>query len=140
MPVSVRIDLKGNKAYQRMLTRINPKKNPKFVTRALLKAALLVQELAATEKIKRSGPKDVVDPIRVTSRTGTLRRSIAIDKAGTPHFITIGSNLIYAGVHELGSKDGNTRARPYLKPALDDVSKKMAAIFAKEWEREVNKR
>ncbi len=139
MPVSVRIDIKGNKEYQRMLTRINPKKNPSWLTRALKRAAFLVQELATTEKIKRSGPAGVVDPVQVTSRTGTLRRSIAIDDAGTPHFITIGSNLIYAGVHELGSRDGHTRARPYLKPALEDVSRQMDSIFRREWEREVGR-
>ena len=139
MPVAARIEVTGDKEFARVLARINPRKNPKFVTRALQKAAFLVQKLAAEEKIKRSGPKDVVDPIQVTSRTGTLRRSISVDSAGTPHFITIGSNLIYAGVHELGSRDGNMRARPYLQPALDDVSARMAAIFAREWEREVRR-
>ncbi len=139
MPVSVRVDFEGE-SFARALARTNPKKNPKFITRALTKAAFLVQKLAAEEKIKRSGPPGIVDPVQVTSRLGGLRRSIAVDKSGTPEFITVGSNLIYSGVHELGSRDGNTRARPYLQPALDDVALRMASIFTREWEREVNKR
>ncbi len=140
MPVSARIELKGDKVWAAALRRMNPEKNPKFVTRALLKAAFLVQELAATEKILRSGTPGVVHPTQITSRSGTLRRSIAVDSAGTPHFVVIGSNVVYAGVHEFGSRDGKTRKRPYIKPAMVDVEKKMAAIFAREWEREVRKR
>lgn len=126
------------------------------MTRALDRAALRTQDLAAHEFIIQGsrffGPKGPrggrgklvdarVDPHRLTSRRGGsgLVGSIAVDRGGTPHFVEVGSHLIYAPVHELGSRDGNTPARPFLQPALDKASAAFARFFVEEWEKEIRR-
>lgn len=69
-------------------------------------------------------------------RTGTLRRSIQIDRSqnkGDRPFVLTGSNLVYSRIHELGGP--HHPKRPYLLPGLrvsaDPVRKAIAAIFRK---------
>ncbi len=112
----------------------------RILERALLKSAAAVQTNVTTRQIIRSslGP---VDPRRVTSRSGELRRSLSsdrgIDVAHTRRkrraFIDVGSDLIYAAVHELGSPARNIPARPFLEPGFEDSARKIEAIFLDEW-------
>ena len=99
MVVSLRASISGDKEVAALLRRLSPRKNPRPVTRALVRAALKVQELSTTEFIIRGGRfrsgsgglSDArVDAQRLTSRTGTLRRSIAIDRSLTPVTSTSG--------------------------------------------------
>jgi hypothetical protein len=80
---------------------------------------------------KRSGMSDA-DPKRLTSRTGTLRRSIGIDKSELPFAITVGTGLRYGAYHELEAK----KLRPFMGPALEKVGPQFASIVAKHWKRE----
>ena len=72
---------------------------------------------------------------RLTSRTGTLRRSIGVNRRGLPFYIDVGSDVEYARIHELGG--GNIRARPYLSPALEAIAPQMRAIVNKHLAREI---
>ena len=76
-------------------------------------------------------------PSKLTSRTGTLRRSLGpafgLDKSGLPRFIEGGSSLVYAPVHELGL--GRFPRRPFLAPAVDAVTPQLEQIMVKHWER-----
>lgn len=134
---------------------------------------MLTARIAATEKIIRGGRVGTgkgirsapPDPHRLTSRSGRLRASLAgrgyrqgIDASGLPHFIEVGSDVIYAAVHEFGGTvsqnvGDSTRssafgrptkpyrvrgfhrtlrypARPFLGPALRDASLQFERIFA----------
>ena len=65
-------------------------------------------------------------------RTGTLRRSIQIDRSknkGPKPMIRVGTNLVYAPAHEFGSKVGNLPMRPFMRPAFDRSKRKMVKIY-----------
>lgn len=51
-------------------------------------------------------------------RTGTLRRSIAIEDGPGEYEVSIGTDVEYAPYVEFGTV--NMAARPYLRPALDE--------------------
>ncbi len=136
MAVALSITVKGSKELQAILSRISPKDNPAWVSRALVNGALLVQKIAAEEKILRGGSGPPVDGI-LTSRTGTLRRSIAVDRTNVPRSISVGTGLIYGLVHELGGKFHPPR--PFLTPALEDSAERITDIFEKELDRELRK-
>ena len=63
------------------------------------------------------------DPVYLTSRTGGLRRSIVVDlakdKIGNGFQAVVGTNKIYALVHEFGGVRGIKR-RPFLTPAREE--------------------
>ena len=127
-----RVKIEGDKAILAGLKRANPGTNAaRIATPALLEMMQLTLRIAAQQKIRRGGggpPR----PNILTSRTGTLRRSLSgsqsINKAGLPDFIEGGSNLVYAAVHE-------DSPRAFLKPALDDAVRQFDDIFIKWWER-----
>ncbi len=128
----IRAQLVGSKELQRRLRKMNPKQNKRITTPALLESMQLTLRVAAREKILPGGggpPR----PDILTSRTGTLRRSLglstSLDRSGLRQgFIEGGTALIYGAVHE------NSR-RAFLKPALAQASAKFEAIFVKHWRR-----
>lgn len=104
----------------------------------LLIAGFKVQELAAGKYILRGGGRTApVHPKFLTSRTGTLRRSIAVNRKPLPFAIEIGTDLVYGPPHEFGTS--TMRARPYLQPALDEASQEFEAILHRNFEREFAK-
>lgn len=123
--------LVGGEELKRRLRKMNPELNRRITTPALLESMLLVLRTAARVKILPggSGPPR---PDILTSRTGTLRRSLsgnfAVDLNERLLFVEGGTNLIYGAVHEA------TR-RAFLKPALKDDEPKFEAIFVKHWAR-----
>ena len=170
---------------QATLDRISPQRaGVNWVNRALVFAGLRVQELASSKYIKRGGRVRVAGPKggkgkltsagpisgKLTSRNGGagLVGSIRVDRGGLPLFVDIGSDRIYAAVHELGFSgtvrvSAHTRTsafgrktkkaftvpahsrkmkmpkRPYLAPALEDASKDFSAIFVKELDKELGR-
>jgi hypothetical protein len=132
MPVALSVKVEGVKELQARLDRIDPKKNSAWVARALMKCALRVQEVAAKEKILPGGKGPPVKGI-LTSRTGTLRRSIGVNRSPLPWAVEVGTDLIYGAVHETSKKF----PRPFLKPSLDDVADEMDDIFARELAKEL---
>jgi phage gpG-like protein len=166
MAVSVSVRVEGIKEVQATLARIDPKVNSAWVSRALVKCALLVQQIATTQKIKPGGKGPPV-PDRLTSRTGTLRRSIGVDRSRLPASIAIGTHLGYGTVHEQGwsgtqrvpshtrtvafgrkvapyrvdayLRRMNIPARPYLSPALEDAADRFDDLFGREIAREIER-
>lgn len=128
----IQAKLIGGKELQRRLKKMNPELNRKIVTPALLEAAQLVTRTAAREKILPGGKGPPRSNI-LTSRTGTLRRSLtsnfAVDLNRQLLFVDMGTHLIYGAVHE------NSK-RAFLKPALRDASKNFEGIFRKHWARQ----
>lgn len=112
---------------------------------ALMHAAYEVQRIAAQEKIRRGGvvgkgkTRTLLAPLpdRLTSRTGSLRRSIGVDRSELPFAISIGTELVYGRVHETGGRFGRATypPRPFLAPALDDVVPKFEIFFARALQR-----
>lgn len=172
MAVALQVSLEGQRELQRLMARLDPKRQGvRWQRAALLRAGLLVQKIATQKKIRRGGAtrKGTSAPILgvLTSRTGTLRRSIAVDRGPLPGAVEVGSALKYAGVHETGGVfqiPRHTRAlgeagrsggvavavvkahkakfpkRPFLAPALEDVTPKLPSIFTKEIEKELGTR
>ena len=126
MALSVRIDFTGDERFRRVLEQIRPSAQRGIIAEALTESAMLVARIAATEKIKRGGrfrgPRGPrggrgalgnapADPVRLTSRSGRLRGSLAgrgyregLDRTGLPREIAVGSEVNYAPVHEFGGQ------------------------------------
>ncbi len=127
----IQAKLIGSAELRRRLRKMNPKQNARIVRPALLESGLLVTRIAARDKILPGGsgpPK----PSILTSRTGTLRRSLtsnfAVQLNAQLQFVDAGTHLLYGAVHE------NSR-RAFLKPAFRDASRNFDDIFRKHWAR-----
>jgi len=78
-----------------------------------------------SQRAEKEGGKTLVD-------TGRLRGSIGYE--ASPDQVVVGSNLVYARIHQLGGKTGRGHAvtmpeRPYLGISEDDI-KEARAILA----------
>jgi HK97 gp10 family phage protein len=150
MAVSLSIRVDGIPELKKQLDRLSPKKNPRWVRRALIDCAELTQKISAEEKIIRGGrfrgPKGprggkgkmtdaAVHATKLTSRSGRLRDSIRVNHSPLPWAIEVGTDVVYAAVHEFGGK--HHPPRPYLGPGLEDAAKKFDDIFMREWKKEM---
>lgn len=160
MASTIKITVEGEARVRRVLRGIDPEENSGFVRRALVKGGLLIQRDAAKNQIKRGGSGPPLRN-RLTSRSGTGRRSIRTDRGGLPRFfVDIGSDLKYMQLHETGgtvqrrahsrrSRSGGTHnvrahaanfpARPYMAPALEAVDDQLEGVFFREWQTELNR-
>jgi len=164
MPVAMTVTVDGIEEMTRKLGKISPSANSAWMSRALVKSALLVQKIAAEDKIKRGGKGPPLARI-LTSRTGTLRRSIGVNRASLPFAVEVGTGLIYGAVHETGwsgtqhvpahtrtvafgrkvspfrvnafSRHVRYQARPFLAPALDAGAPKFQDFFGAEIAKEL---
>ena len=139
MAAQLKVSVVGRKELLRKLEKMDPGRNKRILRNSLLESALLVQRDAAKNQIlaggggKRSGMTPV-HPKHLTSRTGTLRRSIKVDRGPLPFAIEVGTDLTYGATHEAGGK--HVKPRPFLKPALDRVAPRFGDIVVKHWKRE----
>ncbi len=141
MAVQLRVRIVGSKALTKALDKMNPGINKKILRDSLIEAALGIQKDAAGNQILRGGggKRNATPPVagRLTSRTGTLRRSIKVDRGPLPFAIEAGTDLVYGAVHEFGL--GGRKRRPFMKPALDQVAPKFGEIVVKHWKRAVGR-
>jgi len=112
------------------------KKFPEFVYQGLEKAAIKI--VARAQGTYLSGPKSRT---RLGVVTGTLRKSITYKMRKNPVMASVGTNLVYAPIHEYGgtirakgsgylrfkmgdkwvtTKSVKIPARPYLRPSIKD--------------------
>lgn len=137
MAISMQVKVTGIDKLNKKLRKINPEKNLKILTRALDKAGLLVQDIAARKKIisGRGNAPPLSD--RLTNRHGGegLVGSIRVNRSPFPHAIEIGTDLGYGAVHELGL--GAFPPRPFLSPALKDAESRVRRFFEAEIAREI---
>lgn len=121
----------GGAALAKRLKDLKPGR--KVTDAGLNESMLTMLRNAAGSQIKRGGKGKPVKG-RLTSRTGTLRRSLArsqgIDDSGLSRgYIEGGTALIYGAVHE----HSTSHPRPFLKPALAATIDQFEAIFVKHW-------
>lgn len=117
----------------RDLRRLNPKTNRTIQRNALVEMGLLVQRNAAEQQIRPGGGRGPAVPGRLTSRTGALRRSIALNREPLPGAVETGTPLLYGPPHEFGSS--RMPQRPFLAPALAAEVGKFESVFVKHWKR-----
>jgi len=116
----VEITTEGLDDALRVLDRLNLKANPgkRAAAKILISIANEIASNAQSTQILRGGGKGPATdpPTKVTSRTGTLRRSIAVDRGELGSLIvSIGTDLVYGAVHEEGGriKIPQTRVREH---------------------------
>jgi len=123
--VAFRVNVKGLEQTRAYFKRLGKQIPASAVPDGLVELGLWIQSNAAREQIIRGGPKGAPpDARQLTSRTGTLRRSIRVDRQGLPKVVSVGSDLEYARPHELGSPKQNLPARPYLTPAAAEAERR----------------
>lgn len=101
--IAVTVSVTGIEAVRKVLALVSPAQSPAIMRDALTRSALRVQAVAAKESMIRGG-KQPPHPTRLTSRTGTGRRSIAVDRSELPFRVSIGSALKYMALHETGGE------------------------------------
>ena len=153
MAVSVAVRLDIPPGLERALGAFQPPRLDSIFSRSLNRVALDIQTIATTRHLR--GPR----PVKVDVVTGALRRSVRVDRGHLPRFVEVGSDLVYAPVHEFGAtirargggfltfklRDGSFRrvrsvtipARPWLQPAIKDASPKFERILFQEVTKEV---
>lgn len=138
--VSYKVDFRSIKKIKRMMDSVSPKQNKAINQNALKKAAYLVQKISTEEWIVRGrGTKAKPLPDKLSNRTSTLIRSIGVDFSDVGKgSASVGTNLIYGAAHEKPSNKSKRRARPFLKPALEQASPRFDDIYAAELERQLN--
>lgn len=126
----------GDKQLRRKLKALSPRENRRVLREALLRVAFETQTNAARKQILPGG-KGPPHPTRLTSRTGSLRRSIAVSRRGLPREIEVGTHLIYGAVHELGTN--RYPKRPFLRPAADEIGPKFPEYAIQAMQKAVRK-
>ncbi|MDD4995732.1 MAG: HK97 gp10 family phage protein [Patescibacteria group bacterium] len=111
-----------------------------------LQTAGRIMERALKKRLQRGGTLHIKgrSPYPdLRSRTGTLRRSIAVNpqsgakKVSNGYQVRVGPNIVYARIHEFGGMTGRnyaTRipARPYLMPTFKDEKKNITDAIIKK--------
>lgn len=106
MAVAIKVTVEGDRELRAWIKRLDMP--PAVMSRGLKGIAFEVQgettkrQIVAGGRGKGAALKALAR--RVSSRTGTLRRSIRVNRGGLPRFIEVGSDLGYAAVHEFGGR------------------------------------
>lgn len=154
-PIQIRVvNPRELQKISRAIRRIDPRKNVKIINDGLKAGALRVKRNAQQRQMKRGGSGPPL-PSRLTSRTGTGRRSINVDRSGLPRHIDVGPNVRYMATHEFGgtftvrshsrSKPSGGRARvkahsrtvprrAYLEPAYNAEKANIVSDFMRRWD------
>ena len=145
----ISVSIRGIPELRAQLQKLQAPKLHRPMREFLLKAAHAVLVNAAETQILRggrvrgpAGPRGgkgklrdtKPHPSKLTSRSGELRRSLSVnrgsDRSGLPRYIDVGSDLVYARVHELGL--GRFPRRAFLVPAAEAVAPKFRGLLAAE--------
>ncbi len=106
--VAIRITVEGTAELQRRLRLLNPEQNQRIMRDTLKKSAFAIQRNVTRIQLvgggRGKGRALPALPSRLTSRTGTLRRSVAVNQRPLPRAIEIGTDLSYGAVHEVGGR------------------------------------
>ena len=178
--IAMSVSVEGREELKQLLDRIAGRGLGRgWIGRALETCANRVQAIAAREKIisgsrfrgpagPRGGKGKLQDagvhPTMLTSRHGGsgLVGSIRVNKRGLPRYAEVGSDKVYAPIHELGGsirvtkkmrgylhykgihlRKSTTRItmppRPFLQPALEQASHEFSRIFVNELSKELRK-
>lgn len=136
-PPFISMEIVNLQQLQRDIRNLSLGKRRTAMNKALRKSGLIVARNAQKQMLPNHGGP--AHPTRLTSRTGTGRRSIRADKpvARDPiFFVDIGPNVGYMSVHELGQM--GFPERRYLRPGLDNSRLAIQNTFVNEWRRSLN--
>jgi len=149
VPFDVQVEFTPNPDLQRALAVLaNPER---AISKGLLACGRLVQGTARRDYL--SGPR----PSKLGRATGTLARSVVVDRAGLPNYVDVGTPLPYGAVHEFGAtirakgegrmvwgtgvngqpplrsaREVTIPARPFIGPALEDEAPNFAPTILEE--------
>ena len=148
MAFDVQVEFTRNPALERALSVLSDPS--RAVSKGLLACGRLVQGTARRDFLR--GPR----PDRLARVSGTLARSVVVDRSGLPNYVDIGSPLPYAAVHEFGAtirargnrmvwgtgvngqpplrsaREVTIPARPFIGPALEQSAPEFAPIILEE--------
>jgi phage gpG-like protein len=138
-PTGISVRISGIDPVLKAMERLSPKENRAIMVSSLVECAELVQKDAKENQIIRGGTAISIGPrggkrkvqrpphpTRLTSRTGTLRRSITVDRSPLPFAIEVGTNLRYGRAHELGF-DGRVSVRSHWREIRQAFGRNIAA-------------
>jgi len=140
MVAIIRARIVGLEPLLKQLGRMDPKQNTRITQKSLREIALRIQKDAAENQIVhgRGRGKHASPPLadRLSSRNGGagIVGSIRVNMGPGPRRAAVGSDKVYAGVHEFGIPPFPRRA--YLAPALEEVSPMIEDIVVEQWKRE----
>ncbi len=138
MSESYKIEIKGIKE---LIDKLENSVKPTIIKSSLTQGGALLT--AWIKKNRLSGPR----PRILGVKSGRLRSSISFSPAtqnGNEYSTKIGTNVIYAPIHEFGGrigKRGKMPARPFLRPSLQDEGnrKQILNILTKNISEALNK-
>lgn len=129
----IKIILKGTESFGKAAIKIRNIKMaiPDMLKKICDKFGNKTVRLAKEKYILNGGYDAPVDPIRITSRSGNLRRNIFFNTKvdNFKAWLTVGvhKQVPYAHIHEFGGTSRSSRgksffikARPYLTPAIEE--------------------
>ena len=143
----VSVTVQGLDQFRKALRRMSPAQQRDIIESSLLECAQRIQANAKDKQILGGGAKAVVrgrgvqikpHPTKLTHRTRTLSRAIAVDLK-PPSSVDVGvlsgtnsKALRYAAVHEFGTMGF---PRPFIQPALEAVEGRFPEVFLRHWRR-----
>ncbi len=107
---------------------MTPAESPTIVSAAMRESMALLSQTA--QDVYMSGPRGKT---RIAERSGALKRSMRVDESRLPYSIRLGSDLVYAPVHEFA----NGGARSYLRRAYRSLAGKIRIKFKESWEKAI---
>lgn len=130
----MRIEFEG-RGFEELGSKLKRAKQSLDVEGWLNRACARVTAYSKKERFRtggagKKGARVAPVPGILTTRSGRLRNSIGwrIDRIGQDIVGRVGSNVVYAAIHEYGGNAGRNHSahippRPYLKPALEAEAK-----------------
>jgi hypothetical protein len=135
MAVQLRASVVGTKELQRKLKKMNPEANKAIMVDSLGELALLIQQDVRNNQLPFGTAKARFNSL--TSRSGTLRKGIQINRGPLPRAIEVraeGKAKVYAPLHEFGL--GRHRKRTFMQPALEKIAPKFGDVVLKHWKKQ----
>lgn len=142
MAVTVRMELdeRDLRQWEEALRRVDPGNRDtaeRVIFPSLLEVAYEAQRLTTRKFMGNpaQGSPERRGPGTLGIRTGTLRRSVAVDQGRRPFRVDVGSNVAYAAIHEFGGR--HIPARPYLGPAIKEAGPMLPKVLLRRWQEHV---
>ena len=108
---------------EKLAMKLRPQVRDNVIKSSLTKGAFYLQNWIQRRRL--TGPR----PGFLGVVSGRLRASISVQtaqKSGNNYVAKIGTNVVYAAIHEFGGRTGRGKGfmmkpRPFMQPAIDDL-------------------
>lgn len=134
MTIRMRATITGKDELFRTLEAMDPEKRQRIVRGALTEIGTDLRDLIQTRHL--TGPA----PRKLERRSGKTIRGIVVDLAGLNRgYVDVGSiaELWWLENYEAGR--GIRGHRPWLLPAINEITPKIESIFARHWQQEIDR-